>query len=200
MRRRYYYIGFIFIALGFVLPKVFGFTGILVLIFIPMGLGFILVDIIGHSAGGVFTNLLGGSGSNNFNHIKEPLYSMLASKEASGDFDGALKEYKRALEEFPQDKKLYLGIMKLAIKHLKDKELSEKYYKLGLANISKKDKQSFYKGAKSYLSYIDEDEDWRENEVNRIKTIKLNNDNDELSIYEDANQQPQPKGIRVAHV
>ncbi len=150
-----------------------GTMGSIYIILIPLGLGLILSDIIGNPLGNFCANLLGGSNSNNYKHKPQPLYSIIKSKEAKGDYQGAFTEYRKAFEKFPRDKELFLGIIKLSMHNLNNKMMAEKYYKRGLEKISKKEVNSFSIIAEGYLSLGNDN--WQNDETTRVKKIKVSN-------------------------
>ncbi len=180
--------GALSVTLGVIVYQKFGIpqglaaVGVLAIILttIPVGIGLMISPFVG----GYFGNMIG----NIFYSYKKnrkplPMYSVAEGKTQSGDFYGAISEYKKMLKIYPKDLKLYLGIIEVGANRLKNKEIAISFYKKGLKALSKKNGIVLKEIYEANISRVDDVESWEHDEEERFKSIKIKDYKDDMEWF-----------------
>ncbi len=96
----------------------------------------------------------------------KPIYSAARSRALAGDYDGAIDEYRRVSEEFPDELHPHLEIIGILVVNLEDAARGAKHLNRALPNLSPQDRAKLSLTYESALAELDGKHDEVKQKIN----------------------------------
>ncbi len=148
----------------------FGKLGIFFILFVVLGIAFLMAIPLTNIGAGFIVGML-----NSKEKIKpKPMYGISETLVSKGDYRGAVISYQNALEKFPKDLKLYISLIEVSTKYLKNEYMTTRFYQKGMKNVKKEELSLLTDAYNAYFSTLKEKADWQIESEERVKHLDLN--------------------------